>query len=709
MRRFLPLIIAVFAILQMKAQTFTGVGGNIPDSGFTPNSFPIHVNGIGNINAQFGLTGVCINITHSWDSDLEIYLISPSGTMVPLSIQNGGSGQNYTNTCFAATAASIIGNASAPFTGSFTPDGYLGAFNNGQNANGNWNLFIKDIAFGETGSLLNWSITFGNNPPANPPACTVNPLPSNTCQGATPVCSFNGFCASTAATFTADTWPDLDNAFCGSVQNNAFVKFTATAAIMDFNVWVTSSTNHDGIQIMFFEGNYGGSINELGCYSPISPGASPFGITAAGLVPGNIYYMMIDGFAGDECDYIIQPFPAPGGLQITADNETVCEGTPVQLTASGGNGNYSWQGVGLTTTTGTNVTAYPQSTAIYSVTSVEPGGMCPTTKEIEINISRAPVAPTATDTLRYCQGSVALPLAANGQNLLWYFSSTGGSGSPEAIIPSTITAGIVNYYVSQTLDCESERTPIAVMINEKPFVGSDKQKTLCNGNSINLTGEFASAGYFAQWSFNNQWIPPPVHVSDPGMYQLEVKDNNGCADTARIQLSNNSIPRVFAGNDTISVAGKPIRLHCTPATNYSWLPENLLDNPHIQNPTAVVQQDQLFIVQVTDDAGCKSADSVFVKTIKGITYYVPTAFTPNGDGLNDIFRAVPVGIAHTEYFRVINRFGKVIFETNDPLLKGWDGTFMGYKQPSGTYIWLIKGIDINGKIVEMKGNFILIQ
>ncbi|MEX0635797.1 MAG: gliding motility-associated C-terminal domain-containing protein, partial [Ferruginibacter sp.] len=86
----------------------------------------------------------------------------------------------------------------------------------------------------------------------------------------------------------------------------------------------------------------------------------------------------------------------------------------------------------------------------------------------------------------------------------------------------------------------------------------------------------------------------------------------------------------------------------------------------------------------------------------------PNAISPNGDGLNDVFRAVPSGIVKTEYFRIFNRYGNLIFDTRE-FLKGWDGSFQGKKQAIGVYVWMVKGIDRDGKTVEMKGTVMLIQ
>jgi len=98
-------------------------------------------------------------------SDLEFSLIAPDGTMIPLSIGNGGDGDNYTNSCFEQDAPQSITAASAPFTGTFRPQGQLGLVNNGQNGNGTWTLHVLDnYPFADAGSLLNWSITFSNDP-----------------------------------------------------------------------------------------------------------------------------------------------------------------------------------------------------------------------------------------------------------------------------------------------------------------------------------------------------------------------------------------------------------------------------------------------------------------------------------------------------------------------------------------------------------------
>ena len=116
----------------------------------------------------------------------------------------------------------------------------------------------------------------------------------------------------------------------------------------------------------------------------------------------------------------------------------------------------------------------------------------------------------------------------------------------------------------------------------------------------------------------------------------------------------------------------------------------------------------MFYLQVTDAAGCKGYDSLHIRVYKGPAYYVPNAFTPNNDGLNDWFKALPVGISKTEWFRVYNRYGQPVFETTDPG-KGWDGRYKGKLQDTGTFTWMIRGRGYNNQLVEMKGTVILIR
>lgn len=148
------------------SQTYSGAIGAISDDGLN-NDFILNVSGLtpSALNGTNGLIGVCLNITHTWDSDLNIDLIAPDGTDILLLSYVGGSDDNFTNTCFSQSATTSIVSGIAPFTGSFKPMNTLGNANNGQNGNGTWKLRIVDTYPADAGNLLTWSISFGPGAP----------------------------------------------------------------------------------------------------------------------------------------------------------------------------------------------------------------------------------------------------------------------------------------------------------------------------------------------------------------------------------------------------------------------------------------------------------------------------------------------------------------------------------------------------------------
>ncbi len=158
--------ILLLASLTSFSQTFFGSGGAISDDGLN-NDFLLNVSGLtpSALNASHGLVNVCIDITHTWDSDLNVNLIAPDGTDILLLSYVGGSDDNFTNTCFSQSAPSSIVSGSAPFTGTFKPMNTIGNANNGQNGNGTWKLRIVDTYAADVGNLINWNITFGSAAP----------------------------------------------------------------------------------------------------------------------------------------------------------------------------------------------------------------------------------------------------------------------------------------------------------------------------------------------------------------------------------------------------------------------------------------------------------------------------------------------------------------------------------------------------------------
>lgn len=146
------------------SQTFNGGSGAIHD--YQTTEIPINVSGLGSSidTIGFGLEQVCINLTHTWDSDLTISIVAPDGTSAMLAAAVGGDGDHFTNTCFDWNAATAIASGSAPFTGTFKPSGQMGLVNNGQNPNGTWKITVYDSYSGDEGNVISCAITFGSDP-----------------------------------------------------------------------------------------------------------------------------------------------------------------------------------------------------------------------------------------------------------------------------------------------------------------------------------------------------------------------------------------------------------------------------------------------------------------------------------------------------------------------------------------------------------------
>jgi subtilisin-like proprotein convertase family protein len=161
----LSFVIIAFIQNYLVAQTFQGYGGDVPSNG-SPIEFSINVSGLSDkIDTTFGLETLCLSAAHTWVADLRVVLKSPDGTEILLIDNIGGDQDSFINTCLNAFATESIYQAAYPFTGTFMPIGQMGNFNNGQNPNGIWKLIVNDTyAFVDDGSILDWSISFGNNP-----------------------------------------------------------------------------------------------------------------------------------------------------------------------------------------------------------------------------------------------------------------------------------------------------------------------------------------------------------------------------------------------------------------------------------------------------------------------------------------------------------------------------------------------------------------
>lgn len=268
----------------------------------------ITVTGVGDIDCSYGLTQVCINVSHTRDEDLDIFLIDPNGVLYELTTDNGGTGDNYIVTCFNATAGTNVTAGTAPFNGTFRPEGVLGLANNGQNADGVWTLQVTDDRSGTGGTLNSWSLTF-----AATPDCGPTPTAED-CGGGTTVCS--------DATFTGNSLGDgnindltaaNDGCLTGEHQSSWYYfeaasdgtyAFTIVTAVdYDFAVWGPLTEIICPPVGAPLRCSYSGNLGNTGLLAgsgDITEGSGGNGfvdpITA---LDGDIFIIVIDNFTAD--------------------------------------------------------------------------------------------------------------------------------------------------------------------------------------------------------------------------------------------------------------------------------------------------------------------------------------------------------------------------------------------------------------------------
>ena len=204
----------------------------------------------------------------------------------------------------------------------------------------------------------------------------------------------------------------------------------------------------------------------------------------------------------------------------------------------------------------------------------------------------------------------------------------------------------------------------------------------------------------------------PTHVYDTGgtfTVILRATNIKGCYDTA-VQELNIEDFKAFAGDDTIIVKGESINFNAKGGSVYTWTPPDFLNNAHIANPTGYYPDTGIihYVVHIASEGGCEGDDSIRVWVVGQSAIFVPSAFSPNGDGKNDVLRPIGIGYRNVNFFRVFNRYGQSVFygsKFND----GWDGSYQGHKADIGTYYWVLSITDRFGKEQLMKGDATLIR
>lgn len=412
------------------------------------------------------------------------------------------------------------------------------------------------------------------------PPCGSNPPAGNTCATATPICELNGYCGNTSSSYTPDAWGSTGSLFgcgflglsscpgtgllaqfCGSVENDSYLTFVASSSTISFNVWVYNSTYGDGIQIMIFSASScSGNVTSYYC-NQLAPSSSAQTVSASGLTPGNTYYIMIDGFAGDVCSYT---FAANTGVSIPVDvtpvTTSVCAGQSVTLTATGGNGTYTWNASpNLSGTTGATVTATPPSTPgtyTYTVNSSGGNSLCPSSTAATATITVTPCGGctvTAGNSGDVCEGTPTFNLTATnvaGATFNWV-GPNGFSSNVQnpTSVPVPATAGSYTYTVTATVGGVPCTSTTTLVVNPTPTITASVT-SLCVGATTTLTGS-GTAHASTPWASSNTAVATvsstgTVMAVAPGTTTITYMNSGSCTQTQAITV---------VANPTASISG----------------------------------------------------------------------------------------------------------------------------------------------------------
>ena len=360
-----------------------------------------------------------------------------------------------------------------------------------------------------------------------------------------------------------------------------------------------------------------------------------------------------------------------------------------------------------------NPTVYPNDSTKYYVTVKDNG--CTATDSVMVNVLQFIKVDLKTDST-VCRGdSFALAPTSFALSYLWRSSN----GEVVDAVKNPIVKPVSNtrYFVMANLGKCQDKDSILIKVIATPEVNATLDTTICFGTTLPLQATISASKF--TWSpinsltgFNT--LQPVAKPIGSTTYVIAVSDTLGCpkivTDTIRVTVVPRIIPN--AGIDTIAVIGRPMQLGASGGLSYLWTPSTFLNDPQIANPVftgAAGTDSVVYTVRVFTQAGCYAEDNVTVTVFNGIAnIWVPSGFTPNKDGKNDILRPITKGIKQLIQFNVFNRWGQLIYTTNR-MGEGWDGTYKGEFQPSGAYVYEAVGIDYADKKVYTKGTSVIIR
>ena len=399
------------------------------------------------------------------------------------------------------------------------------------------------------------------------------------------------------------------------------------------------------------------------------------------------------GSCSDMTDYTVNVNTAPSGSINGVGNGIICSGSNDTITASGGVA-YSWS-TGETTN---SIVVSTQTNTSYTVV-VSDANNCSDTLIYNLNVNPLPsISVSGTDTI--CNGSSSSLAANGGVSYIW---NTNETTQTITVAPTFNT----NYSVIGT-DANgcSDTAQYTVVVLSPPSAGITGDSTTCPGQSVTLT---AAGGNSYVWSTGE--TTPVINVAPGSTNSYSVIAYVGsCADTAQYTVNVVPPPVVELGADTSIIIGQSFTLNATGASQYSWIPPNEGIAPselNSSNPTVTPEESFTYCV-VGEQNGCVDTACINVEVVIDCgEVFVPNAFSPNNDQVNDCLK-VYSNCLESIVFRIYSRWGEVVFETNQ-IDDCWDGTYKGQLLNTGTYAFVLEYSLIDGTQSVLKGNVSLMK
>jgi gliding motility-associated-like protein len=686
--------------------TFTN-NTSVPIQDVATTTSVMNVTGLNNpVLTTNSVASVCVNIQYSWDSDLDLYLQCPSGTILELSTDNGGAGQNYTNTCFTLSATTPVASGAAPFTGNYIPEGAggLNAFS-GCNGNGSWTLIMTDDLGGFAGTLLNWNLTINDFAPApggftwspttnmtnsNTLTPTVAPLTTTTyylnsfnpnAPGCTALDSVTVFvipgspvsAGSDVTICPGDTtqlnttvgfgyaWSPAAGLSSSTVQS----PMASPSATTSYTVAVTDGNgciNWDTVVVNILpRPNISAGSDVATCtgdtitlsatggvsysWSPSSSLTGANTATPSALPPATTSYTVI-GTDQNGCTNSDTVLLSLSPLPVTMNApSTVCSGSQVQLSASSPGGiSYTWgPASSLSSTTAQNPIATPTVTTTYIVT-VSNGNGCINTNSVTITTNPLPNA-DAGASVAVCQGTGTVLSASGGSTYVW--SPASGLSSTNSSNTNATPATTTTYTVTVTDGNGCVNTDmVTVTVNPLPAANAGPNASVCQGSSaqLNATGGVQYAWSPATGLSATNIANPLASPTVLTTYTVTVTSAGGCINTDAVTVIVNPTPAANAGADAFVCQGGSTQLTANnlSGATYNWSPPSGLNNAGIMNPIATPPATTVYTVTVTNAGGCSATDMVTVTVNNAPTPSLTSQDAVCGDDDGQI-TASPVG------------------------------------------------------------------